>query len=392
MGYQNESASPNKYSGMKDYCTQQVTKKLEKVLAKSTAREAEMKALKPSFEYRPIVNQETLVPVAAIDGGIAVLFPNEVSETKLLKIAVGIPPQWQGWFSKENLEEFSHVFTGQLRWPQGTGQNFDEVVQDMISTAFNTPVVKEAMNILAISEEEFNKALWDRVNHFSKGQKKLKDFEDNLRELMECSAMVVFTCHQSKNQKLLAHFSKQALKIPYLLIKDGTLYPSKMTLSGRISDAISEWFNHPDNYVIGVIKNSRFVNKDNIWAKVIEEYASEVKSHTFFRLPASVETEIDKDSDNHPFRRYFLSLFGGQAIYEIQIPKVLTQDEEKLKFLLTVITEQVTFSYGGSISTNSYAHERASLPEVEARYLTQNLRDELGTLLKAHKEKKNEQS
>ena len=390
MGYQNESAAPNKYTGMKDYCEQQVTKKLEKVMKKSNDREEEIKALKPSFEYRPVVNQETLVPVAAIDGGIAVLFPNEVSETKLLKVAVGIPPQWSGWFTKEKLEEFTHIFTGQLRWPEGTGQEFDDIVEDMIKTAMNTPVVKEMMNILTISEEDFNSAIWDRVNHFRKGQNKLQGFEDNVRELIECSAMVVFTYHQGRNKKLLEHFTKYSLKIPYLLIKDGTLYPSKMTLSGKLSDAISEWFNHPDNYVIGVIKNSRFVNKDNIWSKVITDYAAEVKSHTFFRVPKKVELAIDKNSDDLPYRRYFLSLFGGQSIYEIQIPKELTQDDEKLKFLLTVIAEQVTFNYGGSISTNSYAHERASLPEVEARYLTQNLRSELGQLLKAHKEKKND--
>lgn len=390
MGYQNESAAPNKYSSMKDYCEQQVTKKLEKVLKKSNDREEEIKALKPAFVFRPVVNQETLVPVAAIDGGIAVLFPNEVSETKLLKVAVGVPPAWQGWFSKENLEEFTHIFTGQLRWPEGTGQEFDEIVTDMIKTALNTPVVLEAMQILKIDEGEFSKALWDRVNHFRKGQNKLQGFEDNLRELIECSAMVVFTYHQGKNKKLLEHFTKHSLKIPYLLIKDGTLYPSKMTLSGKLSEVITEWFNQPDNYVIGVIKNSRFVNKDNIWSKVIVDYASEVKSHTFFRVPEKVELAIDKASKELPYRRYFLSLFGGQSIYEVQIPKELTQDDEKLKGLLTVIAEQVTFNYGGSISTNSYAHERASLPEVEARYLTQNLRDELGQLLKSRKETKDE--
>lgn len=74
MGYQNESASPNKYTGMKDYCEKQVTKKLAKVMKSAANKEEEIKALKPTFEYRPMLNKETLVPVAAIDGGIAVLF------------------------------------------------------------------------------------------------------------------------------------------------------------------------------------------------------------------------------------------------------------------------------------------------------------------------------
>jgi hypothetical protein len=313
-----------------------------------------------------------------------------VNSSKLLKVAVGIPPQWQGYFSHEKLEEFTHIFSGQLRWPEGTGQNFNELVQEMIETVMKTPVIKEAQGLLNLSDAEFIKALWDRVNHLKNKKDQLTGFEDNIRELLESSAMVVFTYHQSKNKKILEHYAKQGLQIPYLLIKDGTLYPSKMTLSSTISEAITQWFNMADNYVIGVIKNSRFVNKDNIWSKVLMDYASEVKSHTFFRVPTEVENSIDKDSDQHPFKRYFLSLFGGQSIYEIQIPKELTQDESKLKFLLTVIAEQVTYNYGGSISTNSYAHERASLPEVEARYLTENLRDELGQLLKARKEQKDE--
>lgn len=389
MGYQNESASPNKYTGMKDYCEKQVTKKLAKVMKSAANKEEEIKALKPTFEYRPMLNKETLVPVAAIDGGIAVLFPNEVSETKLLKVAVGVPPQWKNWLAKESLEDFTHVFTGQLRWPEGTEQNFSDIVDDMIQVVMDNAIIKEAREILQIPDEEFIKALHDRVNHLkSKKQEQLMGFEDNLRELLEVSAIVVFTKHQMNNDKILNHFQKEALLIPYLLIKDGTLYPSKMTVSGKISEAVAQWFNRGDVPVVGVIKNSRFVNRDNIWSKVISQYASEVKSHTFFRIPKKVEMAIDKNSDDLDYRRYFLSLFGGQSIFEVQIPKILTQDDNKLKFLLTVIAEQVTFKYGGSISTNSFAHERASLPEVEARYLTENLRDEFRDLLKQHKEKK----
>jgi hypothetical protein len=389
MGYQNESASPNKYSGMKQYCEEQVNKKLSQVLKTASSKEEEIKALKPSFEFRPVLNQETLVPVAAIDGGIAVLFPNEVGETKLLKVAVGIPPHWQGYLAKEELEQYTHIFTGQLRWPEGTGQEFEDLINEMIKIVMENPVIKEAREILKISQEEFSKALHDRVNHLkSKKQQQLTGFEDNLRELLELSAIVVFTFHQNQNQKLLNHFQKHQLLIPYLLIKDGTLYPSKMTLSGKIADAITEYFNQGNIPVIGVIKNSRFVNKDNIWSKVITDYAKDVKSHTFFRIPKKVEIGIDKDSEDLDYRRYFLSLFGGESVYEIQIPKIITQDDNKLKSLLTVVAEQVTFKYGGSISTNSYAHEKASLPEVEARYLTQNLRDELKDLLKSHKEKK----
>lgn len=388
MGYNNESASPNKYSGMKEYCEKMVTKKLSKVMNSAQNKEEEIKALKPTFEFRPPLT-ETLTPVAAIDGGIAVLFPNEVSETKLLKVAVGIPSSWAGYLKEENLESYTHVFTGQLRWPDGTEQNFSDIVNEMIEIVLENEIISKAREILNISEEAFVQALHDRANHLkSKSQETLTGFEDNLRELLETSAMVVFTHAQKTNEKLLAHFQKYELGIPYLLIKDGTLYPSRMTVSGMIADKVSEYFSQGDVPVIGVIKSSRFVNKDNIWSKVISEYAQGVKSHTFFRIPKKIELSIDSSSDKIPYKRYFLSLFGGQSIYEIQIPSVLTQDDKKLKFLLQVIAEQITYKYGGSISTNSLAHERASLPEVEARHLTDNLRQDLKSLIKQQKENK----
>ena len=391
MGYNNESASPNKYSGMKEYCEKMVTKKLSKVMNSAQNKEDEIKALKPTFEYRPPLT-ETLTPVAAIDGGIAVLFPNEVSETKLLKVAVGIPPSWSGYLNMENMEGYTHVFTGQLRWPDGTEQSFNEIVSELIDIVLENEIIAKAREVLQISKEDFVKALHDRANHLkSKSQDTLTGFEDNLRELLEVSAMVVFTDAQKNNAKLLAHFQKYSLGIPYLLIKDGTLYPSRMTVSGMIADKVADYFSQGDVPVIGVIKSSRFVNKDNIWAKVIMEYAQGVKSHTFFRIPKKIELSIDSASDKIPYKRYFLSLFGGQSIYEIQIPEVLTQDDKKLKFLLQVLAEQITYKYGGSISTNSFAHERASLPEVEARHLTENLRQDLKYLIKKQKEDKKKQ-
>lgn len=390
MGYNNESASPNKYSGMKAYCEKEITSKLSKVMNSANNKAEEIKALKPSFEFRPVL-KETLTPVAAIDGGIAVLFPNEIGETKLLKVAVGIPPEWKGWFAHEEMEEYTHIFTGQLRWPEGTENSFPEIVEELIAQIMQNPIISKARDILNLTPDEMVSALHDRINHLkSKGTESLKGFEDNLRELFEVSAMVVFTYEQKTNAKLLAHFQKYALGIPYLLIKDGTLYPSKMTVSGKIADAVGEYFSQGDVPVIGVIKNSRFVNKDNIWSKVLSEYAQGVKSHTFFRIPPKVENSIDPNSDKLPYKRYFLSLFGGESIYEIQLPIVLTQDDQKLKFLLSVLAEQITFRYGGSISTNSYAHEKASLPEVEARHLTENLRQDLSKILKEHKQKKDQ--
>lgn len=390
MGYNSEGASPGKYSKLKKYCDDKVTSALTSVVRNMKKHEDEIKALKPTFEYRPQL-EETLTPVAAIDGGIAVLFPNEVSETKIIKIAIGVPPVWKDFLTDAEYEDFTHIFTGQLRWPDGAEKEFEKIVLEMIDIVNENETIQKAREILEVSQEDFNKAIRDRAFHLkSKTTNSLTGFEDNIRELFEISALVCFTHKQKKNKKLIEHFIKNELDVPYVFIKDGTLYPSRMTLSGLLADAVSAYFNSGDVPVVGVIKNSRFVNKDNIWSKVITNYAREVKSHTFFRIPKSVEISIDSNSDDLDFRRYFLSLFGGESIFEIQIPKVLTQDDKKLKFILKVLAEQITFKYGGSISTNSYAHDRASLPEVEARHLTQAVRDDLKTLLKDYKEKKNE--
>lgn len=389
MGYSNESASPNKYSGMKEYCEQKVTKKLSEVMKSSHKKSEEIKALKPPVpDFRPDLNHDNLTPVAAIDGGIATLFQHEVSETKLLKVALGVPPEWKGWFNQENLESYTHIFTGQLRWPDGTEQNFDDLVNEMIEIVVSNEIINKARKILQIPESDFRDAIFARAHRLkNKNNNTLKGFEDNIRELLEISAMVVFIEEQKNNNKILHHQQTLSLEIPYLFIKDGTLYPASMTVSKLIADKVTDFFNmgHP---VIGVIKNSRFVNKENIWSKVIGDYAKEIKSHTFFRINKKIELSIDSESNDIPFRRYFVSLFGGESVYEVQIPKILSDDPDKLEFILTVLAHQITYNYGGSISTNSYAHEQASLPEVEARHLTEELRSDLRDALKEFNQQK----
>lgn len=55
---------------------------------------------------------------------------------------------------------------------------------------------------------------------------------------------------------------------------------------------------------------------------------------------------------------------------------------------MDIINSQVTFGFGGSISTNSYAHKQASLAESEAKFLTKALKTEL--ILDIKKESKDE--
>jgi hypothetical protein len=64
-------------------------------------------------------------------------------------------------------------------------------------------------------------------------------------------------------------------------------------------------------------------------------------------------------------------------VYEIQIPKHISKDKEKVESIFDLIAENVTFSYGGSVSINSFAHIKASLSEAESNLLERNLYFEL---------------
>ena len=389
MGYKNEGASLNKYSSMKEYCDKHITKALTAVYVSSNKKEEEIKALKPKFEYRT-KEKENLVPVIAIDGGMATIFSGAVEETKILKVASGYPPEFEHFFLKP-YEDFIHVFTGQLKWPEGVDKTVEELSEELIEELLKNETIKKARYILNLEDKSFADAMRSRINHLKGGRPFLKGFEDNVREVFELSAMVILTQSQLDNELIMNNFSKESLMIPYLLIKDGTLYPSKMTASSLFAEAVAGWFNRGDVFVVGVVKASRFVNKENSWAKTIHEYAENVPSHTFFRLPDKVEMSIDPHSKDQDFKRYFLSIFGGEGIYEIQIPRVLSNDDLKVKAILDVIASQITFRYGGSISTNSHAHENASLPEAEAKYLTQEIKEDLTVLLKKHNQEKKDE-
>ena len=88
---------------------------------------------------------------------------------------------------------------------------------------------------------------------------------------------------------------------------------------------------------------------------------------------------LDKNFADQPFDRYFLNLFEGESIYEIQIPNVISKHENKkiLHKVLDLIASQVTFKYGGSIITNSYAHEQASISAAEGQLLELKISEEL---------------
>lgn len=372
MGYKNEKATLNQFSSMEAYAKEKVVKTIEKIATISTKRDMEVQLLKPSFEYCPPQEESTICPMASVDGGIATLFPGELTETKIIRVAAGCAPEFKDLFSITNYQTFTHLFSGKLKWPEGVNQTLDETIEENVDILLENKFIIQAVNELELSLGDFRQTL---IGHFSRLRG--KSMEDNFREILELSMMVCFLADQKEKN------------VEFLLIKDGTLFPSKITTTGMFSGKVSEFFATPQP-VVGVIKSSRFVNIENAWSKTIIDYARGVKSHTFFRVPKRVELMIDPKADEIPFRRYFLSLFGGESIYEIQIPKEASEKKEDAESLLKKIASQITFAYGGSIIVNSLAHEQASLSESEARFLTDNMRMDLQSLkqlLKEHSKK-----
>ena len=366
MGYKNERATLNQFSSLEEYARKNLKESITEISALSNAREVEMRLLKPSFEYCPSKEEIKNIPMASIDGGIATLFTGELSEVKILRVAAGCAAEYADTFGIQKYQTYTHLFSGKLKWPDGVGITLENAIEENVDILLQNGFIIQAVNVLEISLGDLRQAL---ISHFTRLRG--KSMEDNFREILELSMMVCFLDDQKQNKK------------EFLLVKDGTLFPSKTTSSGLFSEHVCEYFSKPQP-VVGVIKSSRFVNRENSWSKLIIDYASSVKSHTFFRVPKRVELIVDPRSEDNPYRRFFLSLFGGESIYEIQIPKKASE-KEKVQPILQALASQITFSYGGSLIVNSYAHEMASLSESEANFLTQDMRSEV---LKEIKDKK----
>lgn len=345
MGYNNERATLNQFSNMKKYCEKNVIPFLKQISisGKKLLKENETKPLK--FIYTPITPEN--YNFIGIDAGIATLFPSEITETKLLKVSSAND-------DGEIESHFIHIYTGLLKWPEGAGRVAEDIYKETVDTFLKYPLVVEAIKILNLSLKDVELSLLNLLRKNSG-----KGIEDNWREILEMFLMV-----------------KMMEKKESLIIKDGTLYPSYRTITKVIGTAVWNYISEKKK-AIGVVKSSRFVNKDNSWAKLIVNYGENLPSHTFFRIDKSIESGIDHKSFEIPYKRVFLTLFKGKSLYEVQVPRTMALKDEDLKPFLNKIISKVTFKYGGSIITNSKAHEEASLAEKEAKALTDRLREEL---------------
>lgn len=364
MGYTNERASLNQFSDLYKYCKDHVMDQIKTVYLKNAVNEAALLNQELPFMYESL-KKDDVVPLVSFDGGLATIFSGELSETKLIKVAGAAPPKWEKTIVGIQSSMF-HVLSGVLKWPEGAGLTQDEIINQTIDDSLKVDVLVEMLDHLGISADDYKNSM---VGHLK--YKQGNQVEDCYREILEW-ALIVNCTYRQKNNDQVDH----SQSIPYLIVKDGSLYPFAKSISELMSKEIEKFLNTGDCPIVGMVKASRFLAEDSSYRKSINKYLKKLKNNTFFQIPKKLEAQIDHRTNF--YERFFFSLFGGATVFEIQIPKVNTQKEEGYsKKIMDILNSQVTLNYGGSLSTNSYAHIQASLAENEAKALTQRLKADL---------------
>lgn len=369
MGYQNEKASVNQYESLYEYCQKNIMDKISIAFGANKKHTLEGLQKQLPFVYHSI-NEDNVVPLISFDGGIATLFPQELAETKLIKVAAGCPPEWEATFKEYMTSSYFHVLSGLLRWPKGAEMDEEDLIIMTIDESLKNPMIIEFLDHIGVDQSEFREVMIGHLKY-----KKGNQVEDCFREIMEWMLIVNFNARQKKNKKI--DFTQT---LPYLIVKDGSLYPYAKTVSSIISDGIERYLDNEQIFIVGMVKSSRFVSDEGIYRRVIDQYMRGMSKNTFFKLPKELEKKIDEKEVK--YQRIFFSIFGGKSVYEVQISLAhILRDPKVLTHTLDTLNSQLTFSFGGSISTNSFAHIEASLAESEARYLTEVLRNEIKEII-----------
>lgn len=360
MGYNGEKASLNQYTSLYDYCKDRVFSDLKSIFTEDEIEQNKLEISDIPYYYQPKQIKNT-VPLVSFDGGLANLFSGSQLEVSLIKVAGACPPEFEKIIDNKLLKEIIfHVFTGKL----SHCSNNSELIKKEI---FRLGSLDEFVSFLAFSEIDFNEFYLEFKRLIDKWRDKTA-LKDSVRELLEWSLIFDFF------QKM-----KELNNSDYLIIKDGSLSVNAKALTGLVSNKIKNSLMESGDKlipIIGVVKKSRFVGETPI-GRIVSFYSARLPSHTFFKIPAKYESVMNKDLSSNAFSRYFLSLFGGSSIFEIQIPKPIDQSVELREKIFNILAENTTFSYGGSVSINSFAHIKASLSESDSLLLEKNLYREL---------------
>ena len=373
MGYNGERGSLNQFSDLYQYLESNVKKDLKDLYKEST--EADRKINKKELRYFYESKEIKLdTPLLSFDGGMTTLFQGTIAETCLLKVSAGIPPEFEEHFSKENVNDiFFHTFVGKLSFESDPAK-IKIIVKEEVARLASLKEFQSLLSSFKLSLEEFESSFFNLVNKWTDKS----SLKDTIRELLEWSIIINFLNNNSLKTKKI-----EGDNIPFLIIKDGNISSNPKAVTNSISNKIKILLKGEDEdlplpLIVGAVKSSRFTG-DSLLGKLIIQFGKRLPSHSFFRLPQQYEVLLDKNFADQPFDRYFLNLFQGESIYEIQIPTVISKNPNQkiLEKVLDLIASQVTFRYGGTISTNSYAHEQASISAAEGQRLEDKISEEM---------------
>ena len=373
MGYNGERGSLNQFSDLYEYLESNVKKDLKDLYKEST--EADRKINKKELRYFYESKEIKLdTPLLSFDGGMTTLFQGTIAETCLLKVSAGIPPEFEEHFSKENVNDiFFHTFVGKLSFESDPAK-IKIIVKEEVARLASLKEFQSLLSSFKLSLEEFESSFLNLVNKWTDKS----SLKDTIRELLEWSIIINFLNNNSLKTKKI-----EGDNIPFLIIKDGNISSNPKAVTNSISNKIKILLKGEDEdlplpLIVGAVKSSRFTG-DSLLGKLIIQFGKRLPSHSFFRLPQQYEVLLDKNFADQPFDRYFLNLFQGESIYEIQIPTVISKNPNQkiLEKVLDLIASQVTFRYGGTISTNSYAHEQASISAAEGQRLEDKISEEM---------------
>lgn len=373
MGYKGEKASLNQFTKLSEYLQKSGALEQAKNLASITEAFKKRLKEKKGLESITVDSEKKPFPFLSFDAGMARFFQGSPFEFTVLKVAgAGNLDKAEAKEVEKDLlkQEFLHVFSGLVKNPNV----FSEITkrqskkgalllaQMEVERLFETGILKELDELL---KEEFQSSLGSDLIEHLKSAPKLPELDNLCRDLGEWF-FILRALKALKNQDTL-------------VVKDGSLIVNPSGLTSPIYSRLKDiYLGKKENFsplLVGIVKESRFLKDEgHLVSKAIWSYARENKKHQFFKIPDELDSILDSSVlEERSVARFFLSLFSGKNVFEIQVPKALMGDSLALERVKMTLLSQVTSLYGGSLVANSLAHKAASISEAEARALEKEI-------------------
>jgi len=307
--------------------------------------------------------------VLAFDAGLARFFKDTPFETVVLKIAGGGSESVQASYEHLMAPAFLHIFSGMIKNPRV----FSSITDENDEKGASALAALELMRLfdagclyeldLLFSEFGLNEFRSEVRSWLSKS-KKLPEIDNVAREFAEW------------------FYALRALKVnssDLLIVKDGSLmtnqFGSGHALAARLAKIFTGSIQNLSPLIVGVVKESRFIKDEgHVVSSTVRAFAKRASGNWFFKIHNGLESILDPTPlDEKTIERLFLSVSGGRTVFEVQFPKMLTNNADQFAKARATILSQITSLYGGSVAANSVAHKAASLSEAESRTLEREL-------------------